>query len=178
MVLIQRELRLALSLMERLPVAEEFDWRKGGLSGGEGNYAAAWVPSSADAAFNYVFNLPQPMKTIFLAITNGDPKEVAQALATLEDMERNSIVLQWGSYVQMPDPYLKSHNRVAICCLKPDTLQIDPSLPDEITVDEETHRLLLVIFISEDEYAYKQQHGHLSLMEKFDRDKRNLAEFL
>lgn len=120
-------------------------------------------------------NLPTYSTSVFLALASGDLKTIALILANLEDYEReHGVSLAQGEAVVLPqEPEVISP--YAVLLLPTAILSEVANVPDCETIAGRHTSFLLAVPLTKDEYAFRRQHGHDSLMERFEADNKNIA---
>ncbi|MBP7336469.1 hypothetical protein [Niveispirillum sp.] len=166
-----------MSLFEKLPIPGDVDWLDFSLSGDfSGKYVCGYS-RIADMNGYVVFNIPTYGSSVFLALTEGSPKEVALILANLEDYERENnidlglgevVVTPAGSVRDMPVPF-------AVILLRTASSPICGDVPDQMVIEGKPTRFLFAMPISEKDHQLRREQGHDALMDVFEAEDRDIV---
>lgn len=173
-LLSQRQNALLVFLLERLPVLPTAELVEASFRGSSRRYCVGFSELNGDSRVRFFFTLPEDSGHVLMAISDGEAREVANLLANLQDYELEGASLAIGSYVAMPSTFLQRHGRVGALLLAPATLGRQCSVPAEWSLEGRELRSSLVVFLSEDEQEYRKARGHDALMDRFQRDRRDL----
>lgn len=169
--------QILVSLFEKLPIPGDVDRLEFSLSGDfSGKYVCGYS-RVADTDAYIVFNIPIYGSSVFLALTERSPKQVALILANLEDYEReNNIDLGLGEVVVTPTGSVRDMSvPFAVILLRTATSPICGDVPDHMMVDGRPTRFLFAMPISEKDHQLRREQGHDALMDIFEAEDRDLV---
>lgn len=134
----------------------------------------AYVKAKNEENLHVVFNLPTLSNKIFITISDGDPEQVAAIMSHLEDIDASKSELDYSHVVRFNEEYFIKHGKIGVILLP---IAVSPPLKflsNTSLHDLYSSTLYLVVFITSDEYEYWKNEGHNRLMEKFERDEKDL----
>jgi len=161
-------------LFEKIVLGDKVSTLDLGLKGNfSGRFLAAYanLPDSR----TIVFTLPTYNSGVFFGVCATDPVKTATILANLEDYEREGGVVRIGEAIRLPDATSEYSVTHSILLLRTATLPETKKVPDHATIGEEQIRFALAVPLSAHEYEYRRSHGHDALMDKFERDGKDLS---
>lgn len=161
-------------LFEKIALGHEVSTLDLGLKGDfSGRFLAAYANLSNSRTI--VFTLPTYSNSVFFGVCKAEPAKTATILANLEDYEREGGVLRTGEVIRLPDATSEHTVTHSVLLLRTATLPEIKKVPDHATIGEEQIRFALALPLSAQEYEYRRSHGHDALMDKFERDGKDLS---
>ena len=134
----------------------------------------SYIESQDDEEVSVVLNKPTFSNKLFLTVTDGDPEKVARVMAHLEETDIKKCLHQ-SDIVRFDYSYLKDFNKIGVLLLNINVSPVFDDLESEMVLSDNKIHPLLVLFISQDEYEYKKQHGHDALMDYFAENDKDLV---
>jgi hypothetical protein len=160
-------------IFELADIGDSVDWFEFALSGDFGGRFVAAAAKVGMAGEHIVFNLPTYSTSVFVALTDKDPKAAALILANLEDYEReNGVRLSVGEAVVIP---AGGEVPFAVLLLRTATLRDVASLPDTAEMAGKLTAFLLAVPLSKEEYDRRAADGHDVLMDHFAKTEKGLV---
>lgn len=98
-------------------------------------------------------------------------------LGNLEDYERESHSLSAGHVVRIRDSDVASRGVHAVLLLRPAVLPCLAEFGDCFTIAGRHLRFVYALFLTEEEYLFRKQHGHDALMDRFTEERRSIVIF-
>lgn len=166
-------------MFQTAPIHEEAETLEFKLSETEDTFHSAFVKLRSDAGYGdsyLVFSLASVANRVFMAVTASHPREVARALANLEDYGRE-VTLLAGDVIQIPDTYFAAHDLVAAILLRPATLSGFDDVVDSCELEGRQLKFSLALFLTKEELQFKETGGHDALMDRFDIQRRSVVVF-
>jgi hypothetical protein len=169
-------------VFDKAPVSEAADTLDYRLSGEfDGTFYAAYVALDKKTGYedsSLVLTLATHSDIVFLAATRAHQVEVARILSNLEDYDREiGGTLSVGEVVRIPDPYFSSIGLYAVVLLRPAVLSGFEGFGDCYTMRNRHLRFALTLFLTEEEWSYRQVHGHDALMDRFTDEQKSVLVF-
>jgi len=168
-------------LFEMAPIAETantLDFRFSNEF--EGTFYAAYSALASQTGYkhcNLVTTLATYSDVVFFAVTGSSEAEVARALGSLEDYDRETLSLSVGQVVRIPDGRFSSQGLHAVVLLRPRVMSGFEEFGDCYTINSRHLRFVFALFITEEEYLFRKDHGHDALMDRFIDEQRTIVVF-
>lgn len=139
-------------------------------------FAASAALTAQDETIYLVFTLASNASSVFLTITDGDPRRVAGALAQLEHYDAACAVLGHGDTVSFEgDAFLQENGRPAVLLLRPCVSHALPQFPDHHHFASRPIDFLLAVFLSAAEYQTKLLGGLDAVLSAFESHVKDLV---
>jgi len=155
------------------PEAEAFEFRS--TSDGATQFAAS-AALSDDAGLHLVSTLASRGAHVFLTVTDGEPDDVAAALADIETYDARTTRLAHGDTVPLERDVLRAAGRTAALLLRPAVSNALPEFPDTATVSRRALHFFLVVFLDDVEHSLKKAQGLDALLDRFETADRDLVQ--
>jgi hypothetical protein len=159
-------------VLENAPVFPK-GWTYAIPRGAEREIHVAASRLAADPGSSLVFTLGSASNGILLSLTDGDPERVAAILATIEELFARQGGVGSREIVDLSDPYLRDHGRVAAALLRP--VAGVPGFPDLVRIEGAQYHAALAVFLNEEERELSRRLGFDALEERFRLCGRNVA---
>lgn len=127
-------------------------------------------------AIAVISSLPTDTTNIFITVLDGDTTLVRQILATIEDINSESV-LKFGNVQLFDSPELQIRDIRGAIFLSTETSNILNFLPQQLKINGIDYQFLLVTFITFQEYMIWQERGHDGLMDYFIEVDKDLISF-
>lgn len=121
-----------------------------------------------------VFTLGRHSNHVFLTITDGDPSQLISILAGVESYDASEQPVGYGQTMRMDNDYLAKNRRPALLFLRPKAFPFLDDFQSCADVGGRHLEFLLVVCLSEDEYAHKLTYGLDALLDKFAAEGKDL----
>ena len=168
-------------IFEKAPVADTADTLDFRFRGEftETFYAAHVALNEASGYLNssLVLTLATHSDIVFMGVTESRQVEVARALGSLEDYDRESRAISTGDVVRTPDPHFAALGLHAVVLLRPAVLSGFEVFGDCWTIKNRHLRFVLALFLTEEEYSFRKSQGHDALMDRFSEESRSVVIF-
>jgi len=167
-------------VFDSAPIHEEAVTLEFKLSDSADVFHVAYARLTDEAGYRdsyLVFSLASVANRVFMTVTAGRPREVARALANLEEYDRQTS-LSGGSVIRVPDQFFGTHGLTAVLLLRPSTLNGFDDVEDSSEVQGRRLDFSLTLFLTEAELEFKRLHGHDALMSRFDAEGRDVRTFM
>jgi hypothetical protein len=135
----------------------------------------AYIKAKDEENLHVVFNLPILSNKIFITISDGDPEQVAAIASHLEEIDALKSELDYSHVVRFNEDYFLKKKKIGVIILP---VAVSPSLKSLSTIyfnDDYTAKLHLIVFITADEYECWKNEGQNHLMERFEREGKDLV---
>ena len=120
-----------------------------------------------DSRIYVVSTLGGISQSLLVSIVDSHPDEVAEALANVEDIDRDKKQLRHGSYVETRDTALaRDLGWVAFQLLEMEGTGPTSGYPDQVRVKETPFKCLWAVPLTEDDLEVRK-HGLANLIERF-----------
>jgi hypothetical protein len=146
----------------------------------EGTFHAAYAALAPKTGFepcNLVTTLATHSDVVFFAVTGSSEAEVARALGSLEDYDRETRSLSVGQVVRIPDAHFSSQGLHAVVLLRPTVIPGFDQFGDCYTINSRHLRFVFALFLTEEEYLFRKSDGHDALMDRFIDEQRTIVVF-
>ncbi len=131
----------------------------------------AYIRGKDDKEVCAVLNLPTSTDKLFLTLSDGDPEKIARVLAHLEETDTKNC-LHKNDILRFDYSYLQENNKIGVVLLSIKVSPVFNGLEHNMIFNGKKIQLMLVVFISQEEYDYRKKFGHDALMDYFsDKDK-------
>jgi len=121
-----------------------------------------------------VFTLGSGQRRVYLTVTDGDEREVADVLARIEDYSGGTDV-SLGDTLVLESKYLSDNGRGALLLLEPKISNLLREFPDVLSTGTGQFSCYLVVFLSKAEYSTKLKLGVGALLERMQSEKKDLV---
>jgi hypothetical protein len=175
------ENELYIYLLENLPVDDsaaaicEFE-----LLDKEENsaHAVAYSPLSGGAQYNFVFSLGRHSKNVFICIAKGDAKEIARSIANIEDCDVTENGLAIDDFIDLDIDIFRRNDWKGVLLMPVYLLGTLDEFPLHKDIFGIQTNFFLTVLVSEDEYLCLKSKGIDGLMDKFDKENKDIiADF-
>ncbi len=131
---------------------------------------------AGDEQVNAIYTLADKASMVFVTLTNGDPKEIAESLAFLELYQEEYGDLRLLSLLDLRDrSYLRQAGRVGAVLMMPSTLNYFENVPLHATLaDGREIHVFMVTFLSEREMRICNESGADALLDYFEATEKDL----
>ena len=163
-------------IFSNMNISDEINSLEFSLSGSfDGKYLCAYSNLSDELDY-VVFNIPSYSNSVFFGLSRNNPRDVALALANLEDYEREKkSKLGLGEFILMPNNYAEYRNIPFGVILLRTATSIDcAGVPDYLIVEGNRTSFFLAVPLSEEEYQIRAQQGHDALMDSFEANQKDI----
>lgn len=135
----------------------------------------AYIKSTDDQSVSLCCNLPLLNNKLFLTVSDGCPNAVTGLMSQLEEITANNAEIDMYHAVRFNDEYFLEKGVVGVLLLP---ISVSPALKHvspEIHYKGDKIELFLVVFLSEEEYLFWKAKGNNQLMDKFEKDDKDLV---
>jgi hypothetical protein len=169
------ENEIYIFLLENLPTNDVATIYEFQLEGQENsNHAIAYSPLNGEDEYNFVFSLGRHSQNVFITIANGDTKEIARAVANIEDCDVEKGGLSLDDFVDLDINIFRRNGWKGVLLMPVSLLGTLESFPLCKVISGNYVNFFLAVLISHDEYCCMKSSGIEALMEKFDEEGKDI----
>ena len=138
--------------------------------------AVARIAFDDEEILNVIFSLCSQTNIVFITITDGDSRQVAKIISSIEYYVKYENTLEMGDSLSLIDSdFLVKNNVYGAVLLKVSVIPFLPNFPYSMELSTgESISTMLVTFINKKEYMHIKQNGFTSLVDYFADTNKDL----
>lgn len=139
-------------------------------------FRCAYTKAIDDEQVHLIFNLPQYTNKLFIAMSDGEPENIARYIAHLEEVCIDKNITK-THVIRFSDSYMDQNGVVGVILLNHAVNPLLKNIDTQISQQKIDYEPILVVFISQDEYEVWQENDRNHLMNYFERKNKDTILF-